>query len=133
MTALKSLAAALLLAAGTASAQQPAPEAHVTTLVTKPLADYPGKEAVMLTVEYPPGTVDPVHRHNAYAFIYVLEGTIVMGLRGGKPVTLTAGQTFYEGPHDVHTIGRNASLTKPAKFVVFFLKDKGAPVLTPVK
>lgn len=133
MTALKSLAAALLLATGTASAQQPAPEAHVTTLMTKSLADYPGKEAVMLTVEYPPGTVDPVHRHNAHAFIYVLKGTIVMGLRGGKPVTLTAGQTFYEGPNDVHTIGRNASLTKPAKFVVFFLKDKGAPVLTPVK
>ncbi|WP_426663519.1 cupin domain-containing protein [Rhodanobacter aciditrophus] len=134
MTALKSLAAALLLlAAGTASARQPAPEAHVTTLMTKPLPDYPGKEAVMLTVEYPPGTVDPVHRHNADAFIYVLEGTIVMGLRGGKPVTLTAGQTFYEGPNDVHTIGRNASLTKPARFVVFFLKKKGAPVLIPVK
>jgi quercetin dioxygenase-like cupin family protein len=134
MTALKSLAAALLLlAAGTASAQQPAPEAHVTTLMTRPLPDYPGKEAVMLAVEYPPGSVDPVHRHNADAFIYVLEGTIVMGLRGSKPVTLTAGQTFYEGPNDVHTIGRNASLTKPAKFVVFFLKNKGAPVLIPVK
>lgn len=86
----------------------------------------------MLTVDYPPGAVDPVHRHNAHGFIYVLEGSIVMGVRGGKPVTLTAGQTFYEGPDDIHTVGRNASQTQPAKFLVFLIKDAGAPVLTPV-
>jgi quercetin dioxygenase-like cupin family protein len=97
------------------------------------LPDYPGKEAVMLTVDYPPGAVDPVHRHNADAFVYVLEGSIVMGVRGGKPVTLTPGQTFYEGPNDVHTIGRNASSTKPARFVVLLLKNKGAPILVPAK
>jgi len=108
-----------------------APEAKVTPLMSKDLADLPGKEGLMITVDYPPGAVDPVHRHNAHGFIYVLEGAIVMGVRGGKEVTLTAGQTFYEGPTDVHTVGRNASKTKPAKFVVFLVKDKGAPVLIP--
>ena len=87
----------------------------------------------MLLIEYPPGTKDPIHRHNAHGFIYVLEGSIVMQVRGGKEVTLTPGQTFYEGPEDVHVVGRNASQTKPAKFVVFFVKDKGAPVLVPAK
>ena len=107
--------------------------AKVTPLMTKELADIPGKEALMITVEYPPGGKDPVHRHNAHAFVYVLEGSVVMQLKGGKPVTLTAGQTFYEGPDDVHVVSRNASSTQPAKFVVFFVKDKGAPVLVPVK
>lgn len=137
MTVLKYLAAALLLTTGAASAQQATPQAppqaRVTMVMTKPLPDYPGKEAVMLTVEYPPGAVDPVHRHNADAFVYVLKGSIVMGVRGGKPVTLTPGQTFYEGPNDVHTIGRNASATEPAKFVVLLLKRKGAPILVPAK
>ena len=110
-----------------------AQDAKVTTEMLKPLPDFPGKEAQMITVEYPPGARDPVHRHNAHAFLYVLEGTIVEGVKGGKPVTLTAGQTFYEGPNDIHTIGYNASKTAPAKFVVFLLKDKGAPVLIPVK
>ena len=82
----------------------------------------------MIIVGYPPGSTDPIHRHNAHGFIYVLEGSIVMQVRGGKEVTLTAGQTFYEGPDDVHTVGRNASKTEPAKFVVFFVKDKGAPL-----
>ena len=85
----------------------------------------------MLLIEYPPGSKDPIHRHNAHGFIYVLEGSIVMQVRGGKEVTLTPGQTFYEGPEDIHVVGRNASDTKPAKFVVFFVKDKGAPVLVP--
>jgi quercetin dioxygenase-like cupin family protein len=106
-------------------------EAKVTPLFSKDLADFAGKEGVMITVEYPPGSVDPVHRHNAHGFIYVLEGSIVMQVRGGKEVTLTPGQTFYEGPNDVHVVGRNASQTKPAKFVVFFVKDKGAPILVP--
>jgi len=86
-----------------------------------------------ITVEYPPGSTDPIHRHNAHGFIYVLEGSIVMQVRGGKEVTLTPGQTFYEGPDDVHVVGRNASQTKPAKFVVFFVKDKGAPIVVPEK
>jgi len=86
----------------------------------------------MITVEYPPGSVDPIHRHNAHAFVYVLEGSIIMQVKGGKEVTLTPGQTFYEGRDDVHVVGKNASSTKPAKFVVFFIKDKGAPVLVPV-
>jgi len=110
-----------------------AQEAKVTELFSKELTNLPGKEGLMITVEYPPGSVDPIHRHNAHAFVYVLEGTIVMQVRGGKEVTLTPGQTFYEGPDDVHVVGRNASKTKPAKFVVFFVKDKGAPVLVPTK
>jgi quercetin dioxygenase-like cupin family protein len=110
-----------------------AQEAKVTPLLSKELKDFPGKECVMITVEYPPGSSDPIHRHNAHAFVYVLEGTIVMQLRGGKEVTLTPGQTFYEGPDDVHVVGRNASQTKPAKFVVFLVKDKGTPILVPTK
>jgi quercetin dioxygenase-like cupin family protein len=106
-------------------------EAQVTPLFSKDLMDIPGKEGLMITVEYPPGSSDPIHRHNAHAFVFVLEGSIVMQVRGGKEVTLTPGQTFYEGPDDVHVIGRNASQTKPAKFVVFLVKDKGAPVLVP--
>ena len=108
-----------------------AQEAKVTDLMSKDLPNLPGKEGLMITVDYPPGSVDPIHRHNANAFVYVLEGTIVMQVRGGKEVTLTAGQTFYEGPDDVHTVGRNASKTKPAKFVVLLVKDKGAPVFVP--
>jgi quercetin dioxygenase-like cupin family protein len=121
------MSAPLFLIAGALLAQ----DAKVTPLMSKDLAGIPGKEGLMLTVVYPPGASDPVHRHNAHAFVYVLEGSIVMQLNGGKEVTLTPGQTFYEGPNDVHTVGRNASRTKPAKFVVFLVKDKGAPVLVP--
>ena len=117
------------LMSGTLLAQ----EANVTNLLSKDLPNLPGQEGLMITVDYPPGSVDPVHRHNANAFVYVLEGTIVMQVRGGKEVTLTPGQTFYEGPADVHVVGRNASKTKPAKFVVFLVKDKGAPVFVPTK
>ena len=108
-------------------------EAKVTTPFSKDLPDLPVKEGLMLSVEYTPGSSDPVHRHNADAFVYVLEGSIVMQVRGGKEMTLTPGQTFYEGASDVHVLGRNASQTKPAKFVVFMVKEKGAPVLIPVK
>ena len=108
-----------------------AQEAKVTELMSKDLTNLPGKEGLMITVEYPPGSVDPIHRHNAHGFIYVLEGSIVMQVRGGKEVTVTPGQTFYEGPDDVHVVGHNASKTKPAKFVVFFVKDKGAPLVVP--
>lgn len=135
MHRLKRIAVALAVVAspfiGTAWAA--APEAAVTPLMSKALAQFPGKEAVMITVEYPPGAVDPVHRHNASAFVYVLEGSVVMQVKGGKEVTLTPGQTFYEGPNDIHTVGRNASQTQPAKFLVLLLKDKGAPLLVPVK
>jgi quercetin dioxygenase-like cupin family protein len=127
------LLAPLLCAGWLAQPVGAAPDAAVTPLMEKPLADYPGKEALMIMVEYPPGGADPVHRHNAHGFIYVLEGSIVMGVKGGKEVTLTPGQTFYEGPNDIHTVGRNASTTQPAKFLVLLLKDKNAPVLTPVK
>jgi quercetin dioxygenase-like cupin family protein len=110
-----------------------AEDTKVTSLMSKPVSDNPGKELLMISVEYPPGASDPVHRHNAQALLYVLEGSVIMGVNGEKPVTLTAGQTFYEGPNDVHTVGRNASKTMPAKFLVFLLKNKGAPVLIPVK
>ena len=110
-----------------------AQDAEVTPLMTKDLADMPRKEALMITVEYPPGSSDAVHRHNAHAFVYVLEGSIVMQVMGGKPVTLTPGQTFYEGPGDVHVVGRNASTTNAARFLVLLLKDKGAPALVPAQ
>ena len=110
-----------------------AQEAKVAPLMSKDLTECPGKESVMITVEYPPGHSDEIHRHNAYAFVYVLEGSVVMQVRGGKEVTLTPGQTFYEGPDDIHLVGRNASKTKPAKFVAFFVKSKGAPILVPAK
>jgi quercetin dioxygenase-like cupin family protein len=121
--------ALVFLMTGTATAQQ----ANVTSLMSKGLTENPSKEALMITVEYPPGASDPIHRHNAQAFVYVLEGSIVMQLRGGEQVTLTPGQTFYEGPDDVHVVGRNASSTKPAKFLVFLIKNKDAPVLVPVE
>jgi quercetin dioxygenase-like cupin family protein len=110
-----------------------AQEAKVAPLMSKDLTECPGKEGVMITVEYPPGHSDDIHRHNAYVFVYVLEGSVVMQVRGGKEVTLTPGQTFYEGPDDIHLVGRNASKTKPAKFVAFFVKTKGTPILVPAK
>jgi quercetin dioxygenase-like cupin family protein len=119
----------LCLMTGTAMAQQ----SIVTALMSKDLTENPGKEAVMITVEYPPGASDPIHRHNAQALVYVLEGSIVMQLKGGEQVTLTPGQTFYEGPDDVHVVGRNVSSSKPAKFLVLLIKNKGAPVLVPVE
>jgi quercetin dioxygenase-like cupin family protein len=120
------LAALLMLAA------VPAEAADVKELFAIDLADYPGKEGLMIEVSYPPGAQDMVHRHNAHAFVYVLEGQIVMQVKGQPAVTLKAGQTFYEGPTDIHVVGRNASSTEPARFVVVLLKAKGAPVLTPV-
>lgn len=108
-------------------------EPVVTELMSKDLPDIPGKDALMIIVDYPPGAADPIHRHDAYGFVYVLEGSIVMQVKGGKEVTLTPGQTFYEGPDDVHTVGRNANQTKPAKFLVVLIKKKGAPALIPTK
>ena len=110
-----------------------AQESKVTSLVSKDLREFSGKEGLMITVEYAPGGSDPVHRHNAHTFVYVLEGSVVMQVKGGKQVTLTPRQTFYEDSDDVHIVGRNASSTKPAKFLVFLLKDKDAPVLVPVQ
>ena len=124
------IAAAFGVGSAMAATTEPK-EAKLTELMSKDLTDLPNKEGVMITVEYPPGASDPIHRHNAHAFVYVLEGSIVMQVRGGKEVTLTPGQTFYEGPSDAHVVGRNASQTKPAKFVVFLVKDKGAPVFVP--
>ncbi|MFN7938323.1 MAG: cupin domain-containing protein [Bryobacteraceae bacterium] len=118
-----------VLAAGIAVAEQ----AKVTPLLSKEINDTSGKEGLMMVVEYPPGNLDPVHRHNAHGFIYVLEGSVVMQVKGGEKVTLQAGQTFYEGPDDIHVVGRNASSTKPAKLLVFLLKNKDSPVLTPAQ
>ena len=118
-----------LITIGTAMAQQP----KVTPLMSKDLPDIPGKEMLMIIVEHAPGGSSPIHRHNAHAMVYVLEGSVVMQVKGGKQVTLTPGQTFYEGPDDIHVVDRNASSTKPAKFLVVLIKDKGAPALVPVK
>ncbi len=123
------LVLSLSLAGGTLVAQ----DATVRSLLSKDLAGIPGKELSMITVEYPPGGSDQVHKHHAQVLVYVLEGSIVMQVRGEAPITLVPGQTFYEGPDDVHTVSRNASQTAPAKFLVFFVKDKGAPILVPAK
>jgi len=108
-------------------------EATVRSLISKSLAGDPARELSLIAVEYPPGNVDPVHTHHAQSLVYVLEGSVVMQVRGGTPVTLVAGETFYEGPDDVHTVGRNASPDAPARLLVFLVKDRGAPILTPVK
>ena len=121
------LSVGLSLIAGTVMAQ----EAKVTSLMSKDLKDFPGKELLMIMVEHVPGGSNPAHRHNAHAMVYVLEGSVVMQVKGGKQVTLTPGQSFYEGPDDVHVVDRNASRTKPAKFLVVLIKDKGAPALVP--
>ena len=118
---------------GGALAQTAPRQPAVIPVMQKDIADMPGWETLMLTVEYPPGTVEHIHRHDAYAFVYVLEGTIVEGVRAGKEVTLTPGQAFYEGPNDVHTVGRNASTTTPAKFIVVMLKKKGVDAVLPAE
>ena len=135
MSNLKYLGVMLIIALGsfTTRVADSAEDAVVTALMLKDLADIPGKEVLMITVEYPPGHTDPVHRHDAHAFIYVLEGSIVMQVKGGKEVTLTPGQTFYEGPGDVHTVGRNASRTEPAKFLVLLLKNEGVDPVLPAQ
>ena len=119
----------LCLMTGTAMAQQ----SKVTTLMSKDLAESPGREVLMIAVEYAPGGSDPIHRHNAHAIVYVLEGSVVMQVKGGQQVTLGPGQTFYEGPNDIHVVGRSASSTKPARYLVFLMKNKGAPVMAPVE
>src|SRR5215212_190660 len=119
----------LCLVSGTAMAQEP----KVASLMSKDLAENPGREVLMITVEHAPAGSSAIHRHNAHAFVYVLEGSVLMQLKGGQQVTLRPGQTFYEGPDDVHVVDRNASGTNPAKFLVFLIKDKGAPALVPVE
>ncbi len=133
MSYLRILGTAVVLAFVAHPALAEDPQPIVTPAMLKNLDDMPGKEVLMITVDYPPGTVEHVHRHDAHAFVYVLEGTIVMQVRGGKELTLTPGQTFYEGPKDVHTVGRNASKTKPAKFVVVLLKNKGVEAVLPAQ
>ena len=119
----------LCLTSCAAMAQEP----KVTSLMSKELPESPGREALMITVEHAPGGSSAIHRHNAHAFVYVLEGSVVMQLKGGQQVTLTPGQSFYEGPDDVHVIDQNASSTQPAKFLVVLIKDKGAPAVVPVQ
>lgn len=123
------LAFLLSLAGGTLVAQND----PVRTLLSKDLAGAPDKELSIITVEYPPGGSSPAHTHHAQAMVYVLEGSIVMQAKGKAPVTLAPGQTWYEGPDDVHLVSRNASDSAPAKYLVFMVKDKGAAILTPVK
>ena len=128
-TKLVGLALLCFIMTGTAMAQQ----AKVTSLMSKDLPESPGKEILMITVEHAPGGSSPIHRHNAHAMVYVLEGSVVMQVKDGKQVTLTAGQSFYEGPNDVHVVDRNASRTKPAKFLVVLIKDKGVPAVLPAE
>jgi quercetin dioxygenase-like cupin family protein len=125
--------AALLLSLSLAGGTLVAENDAVRSLLSKDLAGVPGREVSMITVDYPPGASTPMHTHHAQAMVYVLEGSIVMQVKGGTPVTLSSGQTWYEGPDDVHVVSRNASDSAPAKYLVFMVKDKGAPILTAVK
>lgn len=127
------LVVCLMLCAGTAGIHVAAADLAIKTLITRDLAGLQGKELTMITLDYPPGWADPVHTHDAQAIVYVLEGSIVMQVKGGKPVTLKPGEVFYEGPDDVHVVGRNASKTAPAKLLVVLVKGKGTPILTPVQ
>lgn len=117
---------------GLAAEPAAAEPAVVTPVLTRNLADFPGKEAVMITVEYAPGAESPPHRHDAHTFVYVLEGSVVMQVEGGPEVTLKPGESFYEAPADIHVVSRNASRTAPAKFLVFFLKEAAKPASTPI-
>jgi quercetin dioxygenase-like cupin family protein len=120
---------------GAANAQSGAAanNARAEPLLTKPLAGIEGKEALVLTLDLPPGADSPPHRHNANTFVYVLEGSVVMQVAGQPAVTLTKGQTFYESPSDVHTVSRNPSRTDSARILVFMVKDQGAPATVPAK
>ena len=122
-----------MLALGLVSSPSMAQSATITPLMTMALSGDRSKELSMLTVEYAPGGLTPVHTHKAQALVYVLEGSVVMQARGGASVTLSAGQTWYEGPEDVHVVSRNASNSTSAEYVVFMVKDKGAPILTPAE
>jgi quercetin dioxygenase-like cupin family protein len=128
---MKILASVLLVVIGAHAT--PLHAAKVTPLLSTELAGAPSKEVVMIAVEYAPGYEGEVHRHNAQSFIYVIEGSVVMQVRGGKQVTLEPGRTFYEAPADVHLVGRNASKSEPARLVVFLIKDKGAPIVIPAE
>ena len=132
MTSIRCFAAALSLTI-MATLSNAASPAKVEPLILKQLADVPGKEALMITVSYEPGGADDIHRHDAHVFVYVLEGSIVMQLKDQAAVTLKAGQTFYEAPDDVHVVGRNASMTEPAKFLVLLIKKTNTPPVLPVK
>jgi quercetin dioxygenase-like cupin family protein len=120
--------ALLILSVGANAAE---PSTRVAMLMTKPLIGIEGQEATMITVDLPPGADSPAHRHNASTFVYVLEGSVVMQVRGGEETTLHAGQTFYESPTDIHTVSRNASKTRPAKLLVVLVKAVGAPITMP--
>ncbi len=118
----------LLTILSTASAAQ---QSAATVLLQTDLPDIEGREAVVLEVVYPPGVASASHRHNAHTFVYVLEGTVEMQVAGGELLKLVAGQTFYETPNDIHSVSRNASDTEPAKILVVFIKQAGAPMTVP--
>jgi quercetin dioxygenase-like cupin family protein len=137
MLALAFLITSTLIPTSTLTAQKvvtpPTPQETITPLITKDLAVLPGEQVLMYTVDFPPGFSSPIHRHNAQVSVYVLEGTVVMQVRGQKELTLGPGQSFYEDPSDIHIVSRNASGTKPAKFLVFLINQKGAPLVIPAK
>ena len=137
MLLLASLSIATLIPSSTLMAQKaatsPSAEETITMLLTKDVVGFPGEQSLMYTVDFPPGFSSPIHRHNAQVSVYVLEGSVVMQVRGQKELTLGPGQSFYEDPDDIHIVSRNASRTKPAKFLVFLINKKGAPLVIPAK
>ncbi|MEO7728520.1 MAG: cupin domain-containing protein [Burkholderiales bacterium] len=123
----------LLPALAAAQSSGAAPQSSRKILMVKDLPDFPGKEATVLIVEYPPGTSNPPHRHNGHVFLHVLEGQLNAQVKGGELTVLNPGSTYYESPTDIHIISRNPSSTVPAKAMIFLIHDQGAPLSTPVK
>lgn len=109
----------------------PAPAAASPGLMSRDVIGLPGKEVVVAAIPSPPGQISPPHRHNAQVFVYILQGTMIMQVKGGPRMTLGAGQVFYESPSDIHTVSANASKTEPAKFLAILIKDKGKPAVFP--
>ena len=134
LASFKRILALSLLATGTfVSTRSLMAQETITPIMTHALTAAPGSEALMYTVDFPPGFSSPIHRHDAQVSVYVLEGSVVMQVKGGKELTLGPGQSFYESPTDIHVVSRNASNSKPAKFLVFLIHKKDAPLVIPVQ
>jgi quercetin dioxygenase-like cupin family protein len=128
-------ATAVMLIPAIASAQTAgaAPQSSRKVLMTKDLADFPGKEALVYLIDYPPGTNNLPHRHDAHVFLHILSGQLNAQVKGGELTVLNPGDTYYESPNDIHIVSRNPSSTTPAKAILFMVHNKGAALSTPVK
>jgi quercetin dioxygenase-like cupin family protein len=131
---LKRILVLAFLAASTLTITSPlTAQETITSIMSHTLAEASDSEVLMYTVDFPPGFSSPIHRHDAQVSVYVLEGNVVMQVKGGRELTLGPGQSFYEDPSDIHVVSRNASSSEPAKFLVFLIHKKDSPLVIPVK